>query len=50
MAAEQEEGFGWCNLIIKFLLFLTNIIVWVSGNAPGKPAALAAARLRRALA
>lgn len=32
MAAEKEEGFGWYNLIIKFLLFITNIIVWVSGN------------------
>ena len=30
MGAGEDRDFGWCNVIIKFLLFLTNIIIWVS--------------------
>lgn len=30
MGADGEGGgFGWCNVFIKFLLFLTNVVIWV---------------------
>ena len=29
MAYGDPNDFGWCNLVVKFLLFVTNIIVWV---------------------
>ena len=29
-SGEREKDFGWCNIIIKFLLFMCNIVVWVS--------------------
>ena len=30
MAYGDPNDFGWCNLVVKFLLFVTNVIVWVS--------------------
>ena len=30
MAYGDPSDFGWCNLVVKFLLFVTNVIVWVS--------------------
>ena len=30
MGNGEEGGFGWCNVFIKFLLFLTNVVIWVS--------------------
>jgi len=30
MAYGDENDLGWCNIIVKFLLFLTNLIIWVS--------------------
>lgn len=32
MAYGDPNDFGWWNLVVKFLLFVTNIIVWVSRN------------------
>ena len=29
MAYGDSNDFGWCNLVVKFLLFITNVIVWV---------------------
>lgn len=33
MAYGDPDDFGWCNLVVKFLLFLTNVIVWLLGVA-----------------
>ena len=30
MAYGDPNDFGWCNIAVKFLLFVTNFIVWVS--------------------
>lgn len=30
MAYGDQNDFGWCNIIVKFLLFLCNFIIWVS--------------------
>lgn len=32
-AEENGRSFGWCNLIIKYLLFLTNVLIWLVGMA-----------------
>ena len=32
MAYGDPNDFGWCNLVVKFLLFVTNVIVWVSSS------------------
>ena len=29
MAYGDPNDFGWCNLVVKFLLFVTNVVVWV---------------------
>ena len=30
MAYGEENDFGWSNIVVKFLLFGTNMVVWVS--------------------
>jgi hypothetical protein len=33
MAYGDPNDFGWCNLVVKFLLFVTNVVVWLLGVA-----------------
>jgi hypothetical protein len=33
MAYGDPNDFGWCNIAVKFLLFVTNFIVWLLGVA-----------------
>lgn len=34
MAYGDENDFGWCNLFIKFALFVMNFLLWVSKERP----------------